>query len=83
MQNFDYDTDYSILWKLYSLSDYFDLVAEGVYEIGTLKTEADFYSQKTLQTIQKKKNFNEIKNALELHLEDFKAENKIIKENKI
>ncbi|QXP60530.1 hypothetical protein [Olleya sp. HaHaR_3_96] len=71
-RNFDFDKDYSVLWKLYILKDYFDLVAEGVYQIGTFKKEADYYSKKALEIILKNEKINEIKTKLEIILEDFK-----------
>jgi len=71
-RNFDFDKDYSVLWKLYILKDYFDLVTEGVCLIGSFKIEANYYSKKALKTILKNEKINEIKTKLERNLEDFK-----------
>lgn len=71
-KDFDYETDYSIVSELYVLRDYFDLVSEGVCEIGTFKIEADFYSRQTLEIIQENQNFDETKTALERNLKGFK-----------
>ena len=70
-QNFDFDTDYSVLWKLYILKDYFDLVVEGFYKVGSLEKEVVFYSKNALQIIKEGQNLDEIKTTLEIPLEDF------------
>lgn len=67
-QNFDFDTDYSILWKLYTLKDYFDLVSEGFCKVGTLLSEAKFYSKQTLKLIKTTQSFDKTKTTLESDL---------------
>ena len=72
-QNFDYDTDYSILWKLNQLNDYFGLTKDSFYKTETMQIEAKFYAKQTLEIIKKGKNFDELKSMLEANLKPFKT----------
>ena len=73
-ENFNYDTDYSISLELYSLKDYFDLVREGFWKIGTLEIEAKFYAKKTLELFQEKEDFKDLEKKLTKDLESFQKE---------
>ena len=79
-RDFDYDTQYSILWKFYTLRDYFGLVDEGIYKIGTLQIEAKFYAKQTIEIITKIEDFNELKTALEVDLIPFKRSKDSLKQ---
>lgn len=47
-KDFNYDTNFSILWKLYLLYDHFEFVIEGFKQEGELEAEAKFYAKETL-----------------------------------
>lgn len=79
-EDFDCDTDFSILWKFYSLKDSFDLVEECIYDEGTLQIEAKFYSNQAVEIIKKFKSFDELKSELEVDLIPFKSSKTQLKE---
>ena len=70
-EDFNYDTDYAILWELYKLKDYFDYVEGGFCYVGTEEIETKFYSEQVLKTIQEKQDVNDIKVVLELALQPY------------
>ncbi len=70
-KNFNYETFYSILWKLYSLKDYFDFVKEGLITIGSLFEESKFYANEALEIIRNGKSIENISKELESNLKEF------------
>ena len=74
-RNFNDDTDYTILWELYRLKDFFDYVEDGFCNIETLEIEAKFYSKQVLKTIQEHQEIDKLKAKLELSLESFDLKN--------
>lgn len=71
-KDFNYDTNFSILWKLYFLYDIFDLVKEGFEQEGELEAEAKFYAEETLNIFEKSNDFEILKILLEQELPSFK-----------
>ncbi|WP_336066898.1 hypothetical protein [Mesoflavibacter sp. CH_XMU1404-2] len=69
---FNFDTNFSILWKLYFLYDIFDLVKEGFEQEGELEAEAKFYAEETLNIFEKSDDFEILKIMLEQELPSFK-----------
>lgn len=69
---FDYDTDYSILWKFYSIKEYYDLFKEGILKKCDINEEAKFYAIQVINIIKYSAKFNEIKTALTKDLKPFK-----------
>ncbi|RZN83860.1 MAG: hypothetical protein EVB11_03825 [Winogradskyella sp.] len=73
-QNFDFDTEYSIYWEFYTLRDYFGLVEDGIWKVGTLIQQAKHHSNQTIKIIAKYDDFKSVKKALEGNLIPFKKE---------
>lgn len=73
-ENFDFDTEFSILWEFYSLRDYFSLVRDGIWKIDTLQLEAKFHAEMTLKLFKENANFENLKIALNKELKPFKKE---------
>lgn len=78
--NFDYDTDYDILWEFYSLKNYFELYEEGIIKKHNLLEEAKFYSEQIIFLTKNCKSFEETKQAIMLKLLPFKSEKTTLKQ---
>jgi hypothetical protein len=76
VKDFNFETDYSILWEFLRLKDYFDLVKEGLISVGNLEKQSRFYASKTLKIVSNGEDFESIKKDLEQSLEEFTYENK-------
>lgn len=71
-KDFNYDTNFSILWKLYLLYDHFEFVIEGFKQERELEAEAKFYAEETLNIFEKSDDFEILKIMLEQELPSFK-----------
>lgn len=71
-KDFNYDTNFSILWKLYLLYDHFEFVIEGFKQERELEAEAKFYAEETLNIFEKSDDFEILKIILEQELPSFK-----------
>lgn len=71
-KDFNYDTNFSILWKLYLLYDHFEFVIEGFKQERELEAEAKFYAKETLNIFEKSDDFEILKIILEQELPSFK-----------
>lgn len=71
-KDFNYDTNFSILWKLYLLYDHFEFVIEGFKQERELEAEAKFYAKETLNIFEKSDDFEILKIMLEQELPSFK-----------
>ena len=86
VHDFDYDTDYNILWEFYSMKDYYELFKEGFCPKYNLLQEAKFYATQVIYLTKNCKNFEETKKALTKDLkpnEDVKKEKVLSLKQKI
>lgn len=73
LDDFDYQTDFDILWKFYSIKYYFECFEGSMFNKYELQKEAKFYSKQVICLTEKCQDFKEIKQALELGLTPLKT----------
>ncbi|MFI1770683.1 hypothetical protein [Thalassobellus citreus] len=70
--NFDYDTDYNILWKFYGIYEYFESFEGSMFNKNKLLNEAKFYTKQVIELTQNCINFEETNKALIKDLKPYK-----------
>lgn len=68
LDDFDYQTDFDILWKFYSIKNCFECFDGSFFNKYELQKETKFYSKQVIGLIENCKDYKEIKQALELGL---------------
>lgn len=70
--DFDYDTDYNILWKFHRIYEYLETFEGSVFSENELSKEAKFYAKQVIELTQNCRSFEETKQALIKDLKPFK-----------
>lgn len=74
--DFDYDTDYDILWKFYSVHEYFETFEGSMFNKNELLEEARFYAKQVIELTQNCISFKETNEVLIEDLKLFKTARK-------
>jgi hypothetical protein len=70
--DFDYNTDYDILWKFHCIYEYLETFEGSVFGKNELSKEAKFYAKQVIELTQNCRSFEETKQALIKDLKPFK-----------
>ncbi|GAA3643282.1 hypothetical protein [Flavivirga jejuensis] len=72
IRDFDYDTNFDILWKFYSLYKYYESFEGSMFNKYSFEKEAKFYSEQVLRISKNCKDYEEIKQVLSRDLIPFR-----------